>query len=80
MAYPYLALRPTGNGLVSHNVVAGSRNPTTSVVWSVKIVSLIRVLEHVKEESMRKIIINCIEKLADISDHDFDNHDFIASK
>ena len=44
------------------------------------IVSLIRVLEHVKEESMRKIIINCIEKLADISDHDFDNHDFIASK
>ena len=36
MAYPYLALRPTGNGLVSHYVVAGSRNPTTSVVWSVK--------------------------------------------
>ncbi len=35
MASPYLALRPTGNGLVSHYVVAGSRNPTTSVVWSV---------------------------------------------
>ena len=39
MAYPYLALRPTGNGLVSHYVVAGSRNPTTSVVWSVNVIS-----------------------------------------
>lgn len=32
MAQPYLALRPAGNGLDSHNVVAGSKNPTVLTV------------------------------------------------
>ena len=27
MAHPYLALRPTRNGRVSHYAVAGSKNP-----------------------------------------------------
>ncbi|MBR3634562.1 MAG: hypothetical protein IKN47_00070 [Lachnospiraceae bacterium] len=44
------------------------------------IVSLIRVLEHVKDEKMRKVIISCIEKLADISDQDFDSHNFTMTK
>ena len=32
MAQPYLALRPAGNRLDSHNVVAGSKNPTVLTV------------------------------------------------
>ncbi len=44
------------------------------------IVSMIRVLEHIKDEKMRKIIIRCIEKLAEMSDHDFDAYNFILTK
>ena len=44
MAYPHLALRPARNGLVSHYVVAGSKNPTTLVVWSVKILLDISII------------------------------------
>ena len=38
MAQPYLALRPAGNGLDSHNVVAGSKNPTVLTVGVSKII------------------------------------------
>ena len=44
------------------------------------IVSMIRILEHIKDEKMRKIIISCIEKLAEMSDHDFDAYNFILTK
>ena len=37
MAYPYLALRPNRNVLVSHYVVAGSKNPLPSGMGSVNI-------------------------------------------
>lgn len=37
MAYPYLALRPTRNGLVSHYIVASSKNPLHLDMGSVKI-------------------------------------------
>jgi len=36
MAHPYLALRPIRNGLVSHYVVAGSKNPLPLGMGSVK--------------------------------------------
>ncbi len=36
MAHPYLALRPTRNGLVSHYIVAGSKNPLPLGMGSVK--------------------------------------------
>lgn len=36
MAHPYLALRPTRNRLVSHYVVAGSKNPLPLGMGSVK--------------------------------------------
>ena len=36
MAHPYLALRPTRNGLVSHYAVAGSKNPLPLGMRSVK--------------------------------------------
>ncbi len=36
MAYPYLALRPTRNGLVSHYAVASSNNPLPLGMGSVK--------------------------------------------
>ena len=44
------------------------------------IVSMIRVLENIKDEKMRKIIISCIEKLADMSVHDYDAYNFILSE
>ena len=37
MAYPHLALRLDRKVLVSHYVVAGSKNPTALAVWSVKV-------------------------------------------
>lgn len=37
MAHPYLALRPTRNRLVSHYVVAGSKNPLPLGMGSVKV-------------------------------------------
>ena len=36
MAHPYLALRPTRNGRVSHYAVAGSKNPLPLGMGSVK--------------------------------------------
>ena len=36
MAYPHLALRPTRNGLVSHYIVTGSKNPLPLGMGSVK--------------------------------------------
>ena len=36
MAHPYLALRPTRNGRVSHYAVAGSKNPLPLDMGSVK--------------------------------------------
>lgn len=35
MAYPNLALRSTRNGLISHYIVAGSKNPLSSDMGSV---------------------------------------------
>ena len=37
MAHPYLALRPTRNGRVSHYAVAGSKNPLPLGMGSVKL-------------------------------------------
>ena len=36
MAHPYLALRPTRNGRVSHYAVAGSKNPLPLGMGNVK--------------------------------------------
>ncbi|MBP3781639.1 MAG: hypothetical protein J6I68_00150 [Butyrivibrio sp.] len=44
MAYPYLALRPNRNVLVSHYVVVGSKNPTALAVWSVKLEEIIETI------------------------------------
>jgi len=37
MVHPYLALRPTGNRLVSHYIVAGSKNPLPLGMGSIKL-------------------------------------------
>ena len=36
MAYPYLALQPTRNGLVSHYIIAASKNPLHLDMGNVK--------------------------------------------
>ena len=46
MAYPYLALQPTGNRLVSRYATAGSKNPLPLGMGSVKHIS---VMERTKE-------------------------------
>ncbi len=43
MAHPYLALRPTRNGRVSHYAVAGSKNPLPLGMGSVKAVFLLLI-------------------------------------
>ena len=40
MAHPYLALRPTRNGWVSHYAVAGSKNPLPLGMGSVKMTTM----------------------------------------
>ena len=46
MAYPHLALRPSRNVLVSHYVVAGSKNPLPLGMGSVKIVKSMMTLRR----------------------------------
>ena len=73
MAYPNLALRSTRNGLISHYIVAGSKNPLSSDMGSVKddekliddhtLVALtIMIAESKPEEKdmMITVIMNCL--------------------
>lgn len=49
MAQPHLALRTTRNGLFSHYVVAGSKNPPPLGVGSVKRYNMLYKYHHYKE-------------------------------
>lgn len=56
MAHPYLALRPTRNGRVSHYAVAGSKNPLPLGMGSVNAVDDSTQNEETSSADMTKSV------------------------